>query len=359
MCRIEIVASGVIDNRDSAYPQAVAMPNGEILCSFSVGGGPLVHGGTDLVRSCDGGKTWSFQGTILPATTSPRSTNALKLSLAADGKALYAYGTQFFRDENQKFGEGGRVAVLCRSNDNGISWSEARQVPMPDACPLEVSHSVLPLASGRLLAPAGALPSKDRLGERVFVAISDDGGLSWPQHAVVFEDPERKLGFFEHKLAEIAPGVILATAWTVTLGDVCDRPNSYALSKDDGKTWSLFRSTGIQGQTMTAIPIDEDRLLILYNRRYGHQGIVAALVVLTMDGWSVQQECLLYDAMNHYTKPSVLRTGLDEFESIAFGFPTTLRLQDGTFFATYWCGRPQHSECRWAKLAVNWPVVNI
>ncbi|SVC15228.1 uncharacterized protein METZ01_LOCUS268082, partial [marine metagenome] len=36
-----------------------------MLCSFNVGGGPNVLGGTDWARSTDGGKNWELQGTIL------------------------------------------------------------------------------------------------------------------------------------------------------------------------------------------------------------------------------------------------------------------------------------------------------
>ena len=86
MPSIEILDTGWIDRRDSAFPQAVQLPNGDILCSFNVGGGPNVHGGTDWARSTDGGVTWRLEGTILPLTTNPDATSALKLSGSADGE---------------------------------------------------------------------------------------------------------------------------------------------------------------------------------------------------------------------------------------------------------------------------------
>jgi hypothetical protein len=225
---------------------------------------------------------------------------------------------------------------------------------MPGDHPLEVSHAVLPLSSGRLLAPAATLPSRDRLGERVFVAISDDGGQTWPRHALVFHDANNTLGFFEQKIAIVAPNRILATAWTVTLGDIKDRPNSFSISNDGGLNWSQFRSTGIHGQTLTPIPAGDDRLLILYNRRYGRQGIIAALATFNEETWSVLHECFLYDAMKKRETPTGERTGLKELETFAFGFPTAIRLRDGTFLATYWCNERGRSECRWARLAAGW-----
>ncbi len=354
MPSIEILETGRLDERDSAFPQAVELPNQDILCSFSVGGGPEVHGGTDWARSTDGGRTWRVEGTLLPPTDKPKTSNFLKLTLAPDGSTVYAYGARLYRTPGQKFGHGRREAVLCVSDDWGRTWSGPRVVPMPVSCPLEISHGVLPLSSGRLLAPAATLPDMDRLGEQVFVAISDDGGLTWPSHSVVFEDPDRRLGYFEQKLAELEPGRVLATAWTVTLGDVADRPNSYTISDDGGTTWEPVRSTGIDGQTLTPLWLGGDRLLVLYNRRYGHQGIVMALVALTPETWVCHYEDLLYDARRRRDRPSDVTSGVEEFDTFEFGFPTAIRLHDGTISATHWCREEGTFGIRWTKLRVDW-----
>jgi len=354
MPSIDILGTGRLDERDSAFPQAVQLPNGDILCSFGVGGGPEVDGGTDWARSTDGGETWTLEGTLLAPTAEPETKNFLKLALSPDGGTVYAYGARLHRTAGQKFGEGRTEPVLCRSVDGGQTWSDPQVIPMPADCPLEISHGVLPLSSGRLLAPAATLPAKDRLGEQVLVAISDDGGKTWPRHAVVFEDPEAKLGYFEHKLAALGLGRILAAAWTVTRGDVMDRPDSFSLSNDDGATWSPARSTGINGQTLTPIPLGGDRLCVLYNRRYGHQGIVMALVTFSDTSWTVHHEDLLYDAKTEHHRAADVATGVEEFDAFAFGFPTAIRLQDGTFLATHWCREGGPFGIRWTKLHIDW-----
>jgi len=295
-----------------------------------------------------------LEGTILAPTEEPHTTNFLKLSLSPLGSTVYAYGSRSDRRPGAKFGEGSNHPVLCRSTDGGRTWSAPEIVPMPGECALEISHGVLPLSSGRLLAPAATLPAQDRLGEQVLAAVSDDGGKTWPEHAVVFEDPEGKLGYFEQKLAEIAPGRVMATCWTVTLGEVVDQPDSFAISDDDGSTWGPARSTGIQGQTMTPIPLGGDRLLVLYNRRYGDQGIVMALVTYTDETWSVEYEGLMYDAQARRDRPADLDTGVEEFDTFAFGFPTAIRLLDGTVLATHWCQAEGVFGIQWTKLRVNW-----
>lgn len=351
MPSIEILDSGRIDERESAFPQAVQLPGGDILCSFGVGGGALVTGGTDWAHSADGGMTWSLGGTILPPDEKGGRANFLKLSLAPNGKTVYAYGSWISNDVDQQFGQRSSGAVLCRSTDAGKTWSGPVDVPFPVDCPLEVSHGLLPLKSGRLLAPAATLPAKDRLGERVFVAVSDDGGRTW-SHRVVFEDVGKHYGYFEQKLAEVGPNRVLATAWTVTLGDYVDQPNSFAISNDGGTTWSPARSTGIRGQTMTPVPLGDDRLLVLYNRRYGNQGIVMCLARFSDESWTVDFEGLMYDAKKHYQRPTELQSGIDELDQFEFGFPTAIVLSDGTILATHWCVEDGKCGIRWTRLRV-------
>jgi len=354
MASIEILGTGRLDDRDSAFPQAVQLPNGDLLCSFGVGGGPNVHGGSDWARSADGGETWTLAGTILPPTDEPYSTNALKLSLSADGKTVYAYGSRYYRGEEEKFGEGRNEPVLCCSTDGGHTWSAPQVIAMPGDCALEISHGALCLSSGRLLVPAATLPAEGRLGEQVLAAVSDDGGRTWPRHTVVFEDPDQRLGYFEHKLAEIASGRVMGVCWTVTLGDVVDQPNSFAISDDDGVTWGPAQSTGINGQTMTPVPLGDDRLLVLYNRRYGEQGIVMDLVSFTEEAWTIHYEGLMYDAKATRVRPSDLDSGVDEFDAFEFGFPTAIPLQDGSYLATHWCKEDGRFGIRWTKLRVDW-----
>jgi hypothetical protein len=252
---IRILGSGRIDDRESAFPQAVQLPDGEILCSFSVGGGPNVTGGSDWARSRDGGCSWEHGGTILAASEDPPRSNHLKLSLSKDGKTIFAYGCRQNSKDRKSFGENLNEPVLCTSRDNGATWSAPRIVPLPREGNFEISHGALPLASGRLLAPTATLPGPGRLGEKVVVGISDDGGNDWPRHSIVFQDPEGRLGYFEHKFAEISPGTIVATAWTVTLARIEDRTNRYTISLDNGESWSPPMDTGVRGQTMTPFPL--------------------------------------------------------------------------------------------------------
>ncbi len=354
MASIEIQTSGRIDARESAFPMAVQLPSGKILCSFSVGGGADVTGGTECSTSADGGKTWTPSGVILPANSAEGKANFLKLSLAPDGRTIYAYGAELSDNRHDAFGHRPTQALFCRSNDEGGSWSPPTYIPLPaEGASWEVSHGILPLGGGRLLAPAATLPSPERLGEKVLAAFSNDGGRTWPEQSVVFQDPQGRLGFFEHKFAKLPSGRLLATAWTVTLGDYRDQPNSYTFSDDAGRTWRPPLSTGMQGQTLTPIPLSEEKLLVLYNRRYGQQGIMMCLVSLAGGGWSVEYEQVMYDGHAQHERSADVASGIDELAAFAFGFPTAIRLHDGAFLATHWCVEGGVCGIRWTRLKID------
>ena len=354
MPTIEIRETGRLDERESAFPQATQLPNGDLVCSFSVGGAAHVSGGSDWARSTDGGRTWHLAGTVLPVDPEHGWANALKTSYDADSKTLYAYGSRIASDTQNAFGDRATTAIYCRSEDEGQTWSPASEVPFGVDCPLEVSHGILPLGEGRLLAPAATLPASDRLGEQVLVAISDDGGQSWPQTSIVLEDRQQQRVFFEQKLAQLGDGRVLATAWTATRPDYIDEPNSFAISSDRGTSWGPVQSTGIQGQTMTPIPLGDDRLLVVYNRRYGDQAIIMCLVTMTDDSWTVHYEGILYDAQTQHQRQASENWQTEELAAFQFGFPTAVILADGSVLATHWSVEEGRCGIRWTRLAIDW-----
>ncbi len=355
MPSIEILGTGRVDDRESAFPQAVQLPNGDLLCSFCVGGGPMATGGSDWARSTDGGQTWSLEGVILAPTDDPPTSNALKLTISPDGGTVYAYGARYYRRPGlETFAAAPNECVICSSTDGGRTWSEPTLVPMPADCPLEVAFGAHVTSSGRLLGPCATLPSRKRIGEQTIAAISDDGGRTWPRHSVVFQDPGGKLGYIEHKFTEIAPDRVMCAAWTTTMAELEDVENSFTISDDGGVTWSPPASTGIRGQTMAPLSLGGDRLLVLYNRRYGNQGIVMNLVTFTETAWTVHYEGLLFDPGGVRERPSSVEDRTGEFAKFEFGFPTAIALQDGTYLATHWSREDGKFCVRWTKLRVSW-----
>ena len=350
MPSISVTQRGTVDDRESAFPQATELLDGTMVCSYSNAGGQFSTGGTDWARFHDDTATWAVEGTLLPVSLDPPSSNFLKLSRSVDGSVVYAYGARSRQLDDVRFGERFSEAIVCSSTDGAHTWSAPTVVAMPTSG-LEISHGICALASGRLLAPAATIDD-GRLGERVIAAVSDDGGATWPRTVVVMEDPDGERGYLEQKLALLDDGRVLATAWTVTLDGLVDQPNSFALSDDDGETWSPPVSMGIQGQTLSTVHLSGDRFLVLYNRRYGHQGIVAALARLAGDDWIVDEEILVHDTQR--TRDGRVRDGgVDEMLDFEFGFPTATARRDGSYLVTYWAVLDGRCGARWASLRID------
>lgn len=345
---IRLLDRGTIDEHDSAFPQVAMLGDGGLLCTFSDAGGQFATGGTGMARSTDG-RRWEPAGTLLPASADPVATNFLKPSRSSVTGTVFAYGSRSSQPPGVVFDDRRYEAIVCRSTDDGRTWSTPVAVPFPTAA-LEVSHGILPLPSGRLLAPT-ATTEPGALGAQVLVAISDDDGLTWPRHVVAMEDPERQCGFLEQKLTLLPDGRILATAWTVTLDDVTDRPNHWSISADDGETWTDPAPMPVHGQTLSAVPLGGDRLVLLYNRRYGEQGIVAVVARLNPYGdWDLGDEVLVHDAAASRSGRQA-DTLADEMLDFKFGFPTGILLPDRTVLVTFWSVEDDICGVRWAVLA--------
>ncbi len=353
MKEFKILSSGHINRDNSAFPTLVRLDNGDILCGYSVGGGPSASGGTDWSRSTDEGQTWKWEGTILPPTENPATTNYLRLSRTRDG-TIIAYGQRTYVSEKEmEWGTGRNEPIFCLSTDNGHTWSPPRIIKSEQKGPFEISNPIVVLHDGRWLAPAAVLGDPKRLAEYVVAFESSDMGKTWPHVRTVLNDSEGLKGFFEQKLIELEPDLLLAVAWTVSLGDYKDFQNHFALSKDGGRTWSRPMPTGIHGQTMTPFWLGDDRLLVVYNRRYGHQGVIISLVRFDETGWEVKWENMLWDARKSRERKSDVESGIDEMSYFEFGLPSIMRLDENNFLAVHWCKEEGLFGIRWTKFLLD------
>ncbi len=357
MAKIEILDSGIIDNRDSAFPTLVRLDNGDILAGFTVGGGPYVHGGTDLARSTDNGKTWQWKSTILSPGESPPTTNSLRLSRTPE-EMIIAYGTRAYKpEEKTEWGSGIRKEpIFCTSRDQGRTWSEPQLIETTIQGPFEIASPMIVTKNGRWLAPGATLSDQQRLGEQLVVFISEDKGKTWSDSAVVMKDPEGIKGFFEQKLTRLDADRVMAVSWTLRMGDYSDFEDHFVISNDGGCTWGPLQSTGIRGQTMTPVWIGEDRLLVLYNRRYGKQGVIGCLVRFADDAWLVESEEILWDAKSSRETVSGV-SGIDELDSFSFGLPSAIPLNviyrdERDLLCVHWCKEQGTHVIRWTRIRV-------
>lgn len=205
----------------------------------TVHSGKYVFLGGWLVRSTDGGASWS------PPIYAPRSEGEPRVDIY--GKPLPAYNR----------------GAICEGQDGRLYWAVAQS-------------------------------SADQKRTEVHLMISADRGTTWKYSAPIATDP--KATFNETSVYETPKGTLIAFLRTAGLQDhLC-----VARSTDGGKTFQKWEDIPMQGHPFHAIRLPDGRALLVYGYRHKPYGIRARVldaectsiagapeVVLREDGGSV------------------------------------------------------------------------
>lgn len=345
------------------FPSVVVMANGEMLASVVLGEAfEATNNRTNVCRSNDDGETWRCEGPIYPGETTRLMTDASRVTAAPDGQVV-AFMMRHDRTDHpdegltnpETLGFVPTELTLLRSSDFGHTWSG----PTPFAPPLEgpcfeLCSPITILSDGRWILPTLTWPDWDGRcpnGVKMVALVSHDAGRTWPEYWDVMRQDRGRVYFWESKIVELADGTLLAVAWAYDDVAAKDRPNHYAISKDGGQSWSPPASTGLLGQTMTPLALDDGRVLCVY-RRMDRPGLWANFSRLDGDRWASDGDAPLWGAD---VAGLTATTGdmAHNFTVLRFGAPSMTRLGDGTIFLAFWCYEDCVSVIRWFKLSVD------
>lgn len=129
---------------------------------------------------------------------------------------------------------GACVTYMCRSSDNGATWSSLTPLRDVSTHGSGVGNGIV-LRSGRLLAPRRADCCDCSGVPRSYVLISDDHGIRWRAGAKL---PH---GWTESSVAELPNGSVVLTARALHGRSARDHPGKrrlFAISHDAGETWA-------------------------------------------------------------------------------------------------------------------------
>jgi len=344
----------------AAGPRAVETGTGEVLCTYMV---QSAMGINDFVptlsRSRDGGESWQEQGPLWPHL---RTTHSLFGSISrTDSGQLFVYGSStpitrsgetFWCDATQGLKQ--NELFWASSKDDGRNWTEPQRIPLRIPGAAEAPGPLCITQRGRWVAcyaPYNTFDSSvsvDR-GQIVLIA-SDDGGITW-QHTAMLRFPEPNAGGAEAWVIQLTDGRLLGASWHLDHRGQAEYPNPYALSMNEGKSWSRTRSTGINGQSTALAALPPDRALFVHNRRkQGEAGVWMSVVKPTAEDFGVQHSESVWRA------ETSTQTGTSgehmQWTDFAFGEPSVVVLSDQTLLVTFWCVQPSGRGIGYVKLRI-------
>ena len=284
----EISQVGVISHlahRYHGWPTLARRKNGQMLLVCS--GGRESHvcpfGRVELMRSDDGGRSWSWPQTLIDSAIDDRDAGVLEtprgsLLVTTFTSLAFEQPTYFAKADKQQVArwsaardrlpEATRKKMLgewiIRSTDGGQSWSA------PSRCGINSPHGPIALADGCLLYAGKELyQGTGRIG----AALSVDDGVSWKWSGTIPTRPgDDHRQYHELHAVEAAPGKLIAHIRNHNPRDAGETLQSE--SADGGRTWSTPHDIGVWGLPSHLLKLADGRLLMSYGHRrkpFGNQ----------------------------------------------------------------------------------------
>jgi hypothetical protein len=355
-------------------------------------------GQTLMVRSPDGGVTWTQPQVVLPWSATMGNWDCGFCELEDGSWLVNVALTGFFKrgvtpqqpswstqPSTQEWGnwtwayrtQGWLGTVVIRSTDKGKSWSD----PIP--------VNVRPMKHGGCRLGCWQLPNGSILmglygkigayqdevsGETLRSALmrSDDGGDNWEYYSTLAYDPAGIIDYTEPALLRLRDGRLVCFLRNHTRPAGEAKNLAMIVSEDDGFSWSPPKWTKIWGYPAELLPLDDGRYLMVYGYRrppWGVRGVVSE------DGvtWDIANEFVVREG-GLPTASAVARPGSSRMTPASgrhgtggidptnpgiyqhIGYPSVAQMPDGTIVVAHheWTddARPlQHLRCVRFRLA--------
>ena len=372
-----------LTSRHAYFPSLVSLSGDAMIASYTIGEAfEAVNLHTEVSRSEDGGLTWESLGrtfTNPDPDSNGQMCEASRITALPDG-TIVALVAQFDRSAHpdrglsneETLGLVDTTFLISRSADEGRTWSSPAPVATPLVGPsFELCSPIFVHGKRWLFATStwrrwdGHAPN----GMKMVMLESDDNGMTWPRFTDVMADADGKRIFWESKVVPLADGRWVAVAWVFNEKQGKDEENHFAVSDDEGRTWSNPQATGLVGQTMTPLALPDGRMFFTY-RRIDKPGLWAGISNISGDVWNTGDLIEIWNGGSCVTREGTAdNTAADTatdtaaadaaasdmveaFQNLRFGAPTVINHPDGSIFLAFWAYEDCVSVIRWIKISI-------
>lgn len=294
------------------FPDAVRLADGTIVLAYHHADGHThADGVVRMVRSADGGATWTDPVTVV--ATDGADNRDPKLAVLRDGTVLLTV----FRTDWSTSPESNLGTFVHRSADGGLTFPEVTQIE--SAQPGAWQHG-----------PAVELPDGDILqplyGYGARVARSTDGGRTFPASAelTVVEDDER-FSNGEPNIVRLPGGELVMQIRRHDHLLAVESESTLVRSFDDGRTWTAPESIGLPTSSAHLLVTAGGSVLLTYGD-YTQPGrpTYGVLIDDPSGPWTGHRPVALYNSgWDDQANPTGVQ--LDDGSFLTFGFDVAAR----------------------------------
>ena len=256
-----------------AMPYLAALRDDSLVCICRHGTArESMDGVVKVHRSTDGGAAWVCAGAIFESTCDTQGAQwPAGIAVLPDGEIVVMVNVC------HRLEEGGKL-FLARSQDGGVSWSVPELVQVAPYGRVGTIGRITGLVNGTLIGTGEARGDGDLIPVDSFanlISRSRDGGRTWDpvQPANVSANPF----YFDLAIAQLVDERLLAAYWTHDVHTDNGINVHTACSSDLGRTWTPPRDCGIWGQRTEIVTLQSGRVLAVTNHRRSPLGIRAVL----------------------------------------------------------------------------------
>lgn len=343
--------------------------SGTLLCGFQLGVGKHdVKSTIRLCRSTDHGGTWSELPAVFDGSFDgvPGSLSSGEIVETEPGRLLL-YTTWFDRSDPERplfdpetQGILHSRQLLAESSDDGVTWSDWRELPIPTLKGCSSTGPILKWPDGCIAVAFESYkefddPSPGRHG--AWLMTSHDGGESFDHPIAVAQDPNNQIYYWDQRLCPGPnPGDAIAMFWTHDLQSERDLPvHLKHVSVSTPEVSGSLLSTGIPGQIAAPLQLDDGRLLAFVVDRSGP--MTMRLWQSTDNGltWPAAEALVVYE----HTERANLTQGTSNVDYTeywsdmlrwSFGHPAICHLPDNQVLVAFYAGTPDCLSVHWARI---------